>query len=105
MTIRLRETKNGSDAIALINDECAQTLRTYLKIRPKIQIEDRTPLFYTDYGKFWDKNDVHKMFLYYNKKAGIKKPGAVHLFAKHSSATLMVSKGCDIRIVKELLRH
>ncbi|MDD1758683.1 MAG: tyrosine-type recombinase/integrase [Methanotrichaceae archaeon] len=51
------------------------------------------------------KNDVNKMFLYYKKKAGIRKPGAVHVFARHTSATLMVSKGCDIRIVKELLRH
>ena len=45
------------------------------------------------------------MFLYYKKKEGIKKPGAVHVFARHSSATIMVANGCDIRIVKELLRH
>ena len=77
----------------------------YLKIRPKIQIENRIPLFYTDFGKFWGKNAVIRMFLYYKEKAGIRKPGAVHVFSRHSSATIMISNGCDIRIVKELLRH
>jgi len=104
-TIRLRETKNGSDAIALINDTCVNTLKTYLKIRPKIKIGNRIPLFYTDYGKCWDKNDVYRMFLYYKNRAGIKKPGGVHVFSRHSAATIMIAKGCDIRIVKDLLRH
>lgn len=45
------------------------------------------------------------MFLYYKVKAGIKKPGAVHVFSRHTTATLMIAKGCDSRIVKELLRH
>ena len=57
-TIFLRETKNGSDGIAYINSDCAETLRLYLKIRPQIKIGDRTPLFYTDSMNFWYKNEV-----------------------------------------------
>ena len=104
-TIRLRETKNGTDAISYINDECAETLRIYLRIRPKITIDDRIPLFYTDNGNRWVNSDVHRMFLYYKKKANITKPGAVHVFSRHTTATLMIARGCDCRIVKELLRH
>jgi len=104
-TIRLRETKGGRDDIALLNDECAETLRTYLNIRPKLEIDGRTPLFYTDNFNLWDRNDVHRIFIYYKNKAGIKKPGAVHVFSRHSPATIMVAKGCDIRIIKEVLRH
>jgi len=104
-TLRLRETKGGRDDIALINDDCAETLRIYLKIRPKIEIEGKTPLFYTDHFNFWDRGDVHRMFLTYKEKAGVKKPGAVHVFSRHSPATIMIAKGCDIRIVKEVLRH
>ena len=104
-SMRLRETKNGSDGIAYMNDECAETLRIYLKIRPELQIGDRTPLFYTDAGNVWANNDVHRMFSYYKKKAGITKPGGVHVFSRHTTATMMIAKGCDIRIVKELLRH
>jgi len=104
-TLRLRETKGGRDDIALINDDCAETLRIYLNIRPKIEIQGRTPLFYTDNFNLWDRGDIHRMFLTYKKKAGVRKPGAVHVFSRHSPATIMVEKGCDIRIIKDILRH
>jgi integrase/recombinase XerD len=104
-SIHLRETKNGSDGIAYISDECAETLRLYLKIRPQMQIGNRNPLFYTDNQNFWAKNDVYRMFQYYKEKAGVKKPGGVHVFSRHTPATIMIAKGCDCRIVKEVLRH
>lgn len=103
--VRLRETKGGRDDIAYINLKCVRTLESYLKIRPQKEIGDRIPLFYTDKLNFWTKKEVHRMFLYYKAKAGIKKPGAVHVFSRHTTATLMIAKGCDSRIVKELLRH
>ncbi len=45
------------------------------------------------------------MFTYYKKKAGVEKAGGVHVFARHTAATILVANGCDIRLVKELLRH
>lgn len=104
-TLRLRETKSNRDGIAYISDECADTLRTYLKIRPPITIDDRTPLFYTDHANRWHRNDIHRMFVNYKNKANIRKPGGVHVFSRHSPATIMIANGCDIRIVKEVLRH
>jgi len=41
----------------------------------------------------------------YRQKAGIEKQGGLHVFARHTTATIMIAKGCDIRIVKEVLRH
>jgi integrase/recombinase XerD len=104
-TIRLRETKGGRDDIVYIKQECVETLQAYLKVRPQVNIKGRIPLFYTDSLNFWGKNDVHRMFLYYKKKANIKKPGAVHVFSRHTTATMMIANGADIRIVKEILRH
>lgn len=104
-TLRLRETKSGRDDIALLNDDCIETLRIYLNIRPKIEINGKFPLFYTDYFNIWDRGSIHWMFLYYKEKAKIRKPGAVHVFSRHSPASIMVAKGCDIRIIKEVLRH
>jgi integrase/recombinase XerD len=104
-TIRLRETKGGRDDFAFITEDCAETLRVYLSIRPTKEIDGRTPLFYTDNLNLWHKGDVYRMFLYYKKKANIKKPGAVHTFSRHTPATLLVERGCDIRIIKEILRH
>ncbi len=104
-TLRLRETKGGRDDIVYINEECAETLRTYLKIRPQIKIGDKVPVFYTDSLNFWTNGDVHRMFIGYKRKAGVSKPGGVHVFSRHTTATMMIAKGCDCRIVKELLRH
>ena len=79
--------------------------RRYLQIRPVLEIEGRIPLFYTDYGKRWTKRGLHSVFKTYKKKAGVQKKGNLHVFGRHTPATIMVANGCDIRIVKEVLRH
>jgi integrase/recombinase XerD len=105
LTLRLRETKNNSDAITFINDETARELNKYLRIKPKIAIDDHEPLFITDFCHRWTPRRVLQMFLHYKEKAGIQKKGGVHCFSRHSSATLMISKGCDLRSVQAILRH
>ena len=105
LTLRLNETKNGSDAIACINDETAKLLNHYLRIRPPITVDDREPLFFTDYGHRWTVKQVHKMFISHKEAAGIQKRGGVHVFSRHSPATLMIAKGCDLRTVQIILRH
>ena len=39
LTLRLRETKNDSDAIAFINDETARELNKYLQTKSKLAIK------------------------------------------------------------------
>lgn len=104
-TLRLRETKGGRDDIVYISEECTETLRTYLKMRPQIEVENRFPLFYTDSRNRWSNGDVNRMFTYYKNKARITKQGGPHVFSRHTTATLMIANGCDCRIVKEILRH
>jgi len=84
----------------LITPECAEILKKYLKIRPKMMINGKHPLFYTDFGRLWDRRDVYRLFIYYKQKAGILKTGGVHVFSRHSPATLMIANGADIRIVQ-----
>jgi integrase/recombinase XerD len=105
LNLRVREGKGGRDGIVYIRNECAATIKRYLLVRPVLEIDGRTPLFYTDYGKRWTKRGLHTIFTAYKKKAGIQKEGSVHVFSRHTPATIMVANGCDIRIVKEVLRH
>ena len=105
LTIRVREGKGGKEGIVYINNECATVLKQYLSVRPLLKIDGQQPLFYTDYGQRWKRTEVHRMFITYKKKAGIEKNGGVHVFARHTPATIMVANGRDIRIVKEVLRH
>ena len=104
-TIRIREGKGGKDGVVFLKDECIRILRQYLAMRPQVQFEEGQPLFYTVYGRRWDRRDVHRIFIQYKDRAGISKPGGVHCFARHTPATIMISKGADIRIVQKILRH
>jgi integrase/recombinase XerD len=85
LTLRLRETKNGSDGIAFINDETARELNKYLQIKPKVEIDGHEPLFITDYCHRWAPSKIHQMFMHYKEKAGIQKKGGVRCFSRHSS--------------------
>lgn len=105
LRIHVREGKGGRDGITYLNETCARTLRRYLEIRPPFLINGRQPLFYTDFGRRFDRIEIHRIVTDYKSKAGISKRGGPHVLFRHSTATLMISKGCDIRIVKELLRH
>jgi integrase/recombinase XerD len=105
LTLRVREGKGGKDGIVMISPECATTLKRYLEVRPPLEVNEHYPLFYTDFGRRWDRKDLYRMFMYYKKAAGIEKHGGIHVFSRHTSATIMVANGCDIRIVQDLLRH
>lgn len=104
-TIRVRQGKGGKDGIVLLSADCMRILRQYMDARPPLKIDGHDPLFYTDFGRRWDRRDVYRLFITCKMNAGVEKHGGVHVFSRHTPATLMISKGCDIRIVQELLRH
>jgi len=105
LTLRIKDSKGGREALVLINDACIKILRKYLAMRPSLVADGVQPLFFTDYGRRWDRRDLARMFYRYKEKAGISKRGGVHVFARHTPATIMIANGCDIRIVQEVLRH
>lgn len=104
-TVRVRGGKNDRDALLYINDQCADTLKLYLKRRPKLEIDKRSPLFYSSREKRYDRKMIYNIFRRCKAAAGIDKPGGAHVFFRHSSATLLLKRGCDLLTVKELLRH
>ena len=91
--------------MVFITDDGVKTLRQYLERRSPLHIDGRTPLFYTDFGKRWERKALYRMFMYYKKLAGIEKHGGVHVFSRHSVGSLLVKRGCDIVTIKELMRH
>ena len=105
LTLHIRDGKGGKPAKVMINDECGKLLDRYLAIRPTFFEDHRQPLFFTERGRRWNRHYLYQMFSIYKMKAGIKRKGGLHVFSRHTTATLMTSKGLDIRIVKEILRH
>ena len=104
LTIRVREGKGGSDGYAFLTNDCARYLRQYLSIRPSMEIDGRQPLFYTEYGNRWTRGAMSRIYYYYKEDAKIEKKGGLHVFARHSSATLMTAKGVPLNVVQKLLR-
>jgi integrase/recombinase XerD len=44
LSIRIREGKGGKEGIALINDQCASTLKRYIEIKPQLEVDGESPL-------------------------------------------------------------
>jgi len=105
LTLTVREGKGGRDGIAYLSDESIKTLREYLRVRPPLEIDGRIPLFYSDYGRRMHRRDIYRIFMKYKKRAGIEKHGGVHVFTRHSPASIMIAGGCDILTIQQLLRH
>lgn len=104
LTIRVKG-KGGRIAIAYLHPECSDTLKQYFAVRPVLEIDGRKPIFYTESGNRWQRTEVSRMFERYKKRANINKPGGVHVFGRHSPASIMIKNGCDILTIKDLLRH
>ncbi len=105
LTIRIRDGKGARQGLVLMNDSCAKILRKYLAVRPALMVDGEQPLFFTDYGRRWQRSALCRMFYHYKGLAGITKRGGVHVFARHTPATIMIANGADLRSVQEVLRH
>jgi len=105
LTLRIRDGKGGKSALLPIPPECAEVLRSYLEVRPSLEIEGFQYLFYTDWSRKWSRRSVEFMFKYWKDRAGITKPGGVHVFGRHTSASIMVKNGCDVYSLQQLMRH
>lgn len=87
------------------NDVVAGDLKRYLADREKMSIKvDVQALFVSDRREPMNKRSAQQMFRHYGKKAGILKPVTPHVF-RHTTATVMLESGVDIRVVQEILGH
>jgi integrase/recombinase XerD len=105
LTLRIRNGKGGKSALLPIPPECAKVLRSYLEIRPPLEIGGKQYLFYTDWRKKWSPRSVGQEFQYCKDRAGVTKPGGVHVFGRHTPASIMVKNGCDVYSLQQLMRH
>jgi integrase/recombinase XerD len=105
MTLRIRDGKFGKPALLPIPHPCAQVLKEYLQIRPRIEINGKYPLFYSERLNKFNRRSVETVFHACKKRAGVTKPGGCHVFGRHSPASIMVKNGCDIFSLQMLMRH
>jgi integrase/recombinase XerD len=105
MTLRIRDGKFGKSAILPIPQACMQILEQYLQVRPRIEIKGKYPVFYTDHQNKWNLRSLEVMFGECKKRAGVTSHGSVHVWGRHSPASIMVKHGCDVYSLQQLMRH
>lgn len=104
-TIHVREGKGGRDGMVFLQEDAVRVLREYLGRRPPLVVDGRRPLFYTDSGRRWDRKMLSAMFMKIKRRAEVARQGGLHVFGRHTPASLMVARGADIRVVQVILRH
>jgi integrase/recombinase XerD len=103
--VMVREGKGKRDRVVPIGERAAAWVDKYLQeARPKLLIDDTESLFLTDYGEPMSPEYVAERVRRYMHFAGVKKPGACHLF-RHACATHMLENGADTRFIQALLGH
>jgi len=102
-TVRVKDTKSNKERTAYLNDYCRQILSVYLSIvRPFIVTErqNRDLLF----GSLTNVGSWFNEFLLQTTKA-LELPGVTAHSFRHSFGVHLLSNGCDIRYIKEMLGH
>jgi integrase/recombinase XerD len=103
--VMVREGKGRRDRVVPIGERAAAWVDKYLQeARPQLLVGDADALFLTDYGEPMAPEYVAERVRRYMHFAGIKKPGACHLF-RHACATHMLENGADTRFIQVLLGH
>jgi integrase/recombinase XerD len=97
LILRVRQGKGGKDALIPIAPVCAEVLRQYIEIRPKVVLKDGSvPFFPTDFYNRWERRDLYRMFIIYKKKANINIAGGTHLL-RHSAVACQFC--CKIAVI------
>jgi integrase/recombinase XerD len=105
-TVFVREGKGRKDRVVPIGERALAWVLKYIdEARPKLAgLRDEGVLFLGDAGEGLHVDYLSQRVRQYLEAAGLKKPGACHLF-RHSMATAMLEGGADIRFVQEMLGH
>lgn len=105
-TIFIEQGKGKKDRLIPVSGRALEWTRKYLEeVRfGLIRNADPEYLFLSHWGRRLDESSIGSMVTEARKEAGITKKGSTHMF-RHTTATLMLENGADIRYVQEMLGH
>jgi tyrosine recombinase XerC len=98
--------KGSKERIVPAGVKCIESLMNYIKERRQtgLPYDINSPMFLNEHAKRLDQRTarriLHKLFI----QAGILKKASPHTL-RHTFATHILDRGCDIRSVQEMLGH
>jgi integrase/recombinase XerD len=104
--LMIRHGKGAKDRLVPVGERACAWLAKYLgEVRPELAADpDQHTLFLDDSGQPFDPGRLGDRVRKHLTAAGIKHPGACHLF-RVACATHMLENGADIRFIQSLLGH
>jgi len=101
----VRLGKGQRDRVVPIGERAIYWVERYLAdVRCFWEFDDVETLFLDEKGHALGLDRYSDLVRFYREAAGVKKPGACHLF-RHSAATAMLEGGADVRFIQEFLGH
>ncbi len=103
---KITQGKGRKDRVVPIGKRACSWIAKYLAdVRPAFVVEtNEATLFVSCHGRPLGRNNVSAIVKSYVRAAGIDKRGSCHLL-RHTTATLMMENGADLRSLQMLLGH
>jgi len=104
--VLIRRGKGNKDRVVPIGQRALAWIDKYAAdVRPQLMPAQASPvLFLTTSGRAMHPNQFSARVREYLQRAGVVQAGACHLF-RHTTATLMLEAGADVRFIQALLGH
>jgi integrase/recombinase XerC len=98
--------KGGKERVVPAGDKCLAVMMDYVKERKAagIAFDIHSPAFFGDRGKRLEQRTARRILHKWFVKAGLTKKVSPHTL-RHTFATHILDRGCDLRSVQEMLGH
>jgi integrase/recombinase XerC len=98
--------KRNKERIIPIGDICLYSIKDYINERRNLGLpcDIRSPVFLSDRAKRLGQRTIRRILHRYFVKAGFTKKVSPHTL-RHTFATHILDRGCDLRSVQEMLGH
>lgn len=97
--------KGNKERIVYLNDATCDAINKYLLVRKLIRTVDRDALFLSSRRTRVTREGIHAMVKKALLQAGLDASSFSAHKLRHTAATLMISRGVDVRTLQELLGH
>ncbi|BAG14158.1 tyrosine recombinase XerC [Endomicrobiia bacterium] len=98
--------KRNKERIVPVGDICLHAIKDYINKRRNLGLpyDIRSPVFLSDRAKRLGQRTARRILHRYFVKAGFTKKVSPHTL-RHTFATHILDRGCDLRSVQEMLGH